>query len=315
MVKKWLSYQEQVSRLQERGLVVADADACERFLSEVSYYRLSGYFRYWQKDPMYGDDRFFEGVHVDVIEDVYRKEGEIADVVFAAIRRFEILLRTRFSYFYGERVGSGWNLVRGEGLASPSGIDRSDVGAHVLRDLNRSKEAFVGRYRDDREVDGHGVFTVDAYRDLPVWVAAEVLSFGVLSRCVEASVDSGVLNDIAGSINVSKSILPGQIKSLVYLRNRIAHHARIWNHSVIDAPALSGSGKRRRRIKKRIDCKYGKFDPRSVYCVLVALDGLLERASIDGDWLQSEIAPRLAENRFLDRGIRSPRKYGEMDIS
>ena len=315
MAKEWLSYQEQVSRLQERGLVVANADACERFLSEVSYYRLSGYFRYWQKDPMYGDDRFFEGVHVDVIEDVYRKEGEIADVVFAAIRRFEILLRTRFSYFYGERVGSGWNLVRGEGLASPSGIDRSDVGAHVLRDLNRSKEAFVGRYRDDREVDGHGVFTVDAYRDLPVWVAAEVLSFGVLSRCVEASVDSGVLNDIAGSINVSKSILPGQIKSLVYLRNRIAHHARIWNHSVIDAPALSGSGKRRRRIKKRIDCKYGKFDPRSVYCVLVALDGLLERASIDGDWLQSEIAPRLAENRFLDRGIRSPRKYGEMDIS
>ena len=145
MAKEWLSYQEQVSRLQERGLVVANADACERFLSEVSYYRFSGYFRYWQKDPMYGDDRFLGGVHVDVIEDVYRKEGEVADVVFAAIRRFEILLRTRFSYFYGERVGSGWNLVRGEGLASPSGIDRSDVGAHVLRDLNRSKEAFVGR--------------------------------------------------------------------------------------------------------------------------------------------------------------------------
>ena len=315
MVKKWLSYQEQVSRLQERGLVVADADACECFLSEVSYYRFSGYFRYWQKDPTYGDDRFREGVHVDVIEDVYRKEGEIADVVFTAIRRFEILLRTRFSYFYGERVGSGWNLVRGEGLASPPGMGRSDIGAHVLRDLNRSKEAFVGRYRDDREVDDHGLFTVDAYRDLPVWVAAEVLSFGVLSRCVEASVNSGVLDDIAGSLNVSKAILPGQIKSLVYLRNRIAHHARIWNHSVLDAPALSGSRKGKRRIKKRIECKYGKFDPRSVYCVLVALDGLLERASIDGDWLQSEIAPRLAENRFLDRGIRSPRKYGEMDLS
>ena len=311
MAKEWLSYQEQVSRLQERGLVVANADACERFLSEVSYYRFSGYFRYWQKDPMYGDDRFLGGVHVDVIEDVYRKEGEVADVVFAAIRRFEILLRTRFSYFYGERVGSGWNLVRGEGLASPSGIDRSDVGAHVLRDLNRSKEAFVGRYRDDREVDGHGVFTVDAYRDLPVWVAAEVLSFGVLSRCVEASVDSGVLNDIAGSINVSKSILPGQIKSLVYLRNRIAHHARIWNHSVLDAPALPGG----RKARKRVEREYGKFDPRSVYCILVVLDVLLKRASLEGDCFCSEIVPRLADNRFLDRGIRYPRKYGEMDLS
>ena len=34
------------------------------------------------------------GVHVDVIEDVYRKEGEIADVVFAANQIFILLRRT-----------------------------------------------------------------------------------------------------------------------------------------------------------------------------------------------------------------------------
>ena len=132
MVKKWLSYREQVSRLQERGLVVSDAHACESFLSEVSYYRFSGYFRYWQKDPKYGDDRFLGGVKLDAIKNVYHKECEVADVIFAAIRRVEILLRTRFSYFYGGRMGSGWNLVRGEGLVSPPGMDRSDIGVHVL---------------------------------------------------------------------------------------------------------------------------------------------------------------------------------------
>ena len=97
MVKAWLSYQEQVSRLQERGLVISDARACESFLSEVGYYRISGYFRYWQKDPKYGDDRFRNGVDLDIIEGIYRKECEVADVIFSAIRRVEILLRTRFS--------------------------------------------------------------------------------------------------------------------------------------------------------------------------------------------------------------------------
>lgn len=314
MAKKWLSYQEQVSRLQERGLVVSDTYACESFLSEVSYYRFSGYFRYWQKNPKYGDDQFLDGVNLETIENIYRKECEVADVIFAAIRRVEILIRTRFSHSYGKCVGSGWNLVQGEGLAFPGSSSGPDVSDHVLRDLNRSKEAFVGRYRDNGKVD-NGVFTLAAYHDLPVWVAVEVLSFGTLSRCVEASAGSGVLDDIAGSLNISKAILPGQIRSFVYLRNRIAHNARIWNHSALDAPALSGNRKGKKRIKKRIERKYGKFDPRSVYCVLVALDGLLEHASIDGDWLQSEITPRLAENRFLDRGIRSPRKYGEMDLS
>ena len=310
MVKAWLSYQEQVSRLQERGLVISDARACESFLSEVGYYRISGYFRYWQKDPKYGDDRFRNGVDLDIIEGIYRKECEVADVIFSAIRRVEILLRTRFSYSYGRRVGSGWNLVQGEGLTSPGASGGVDVGDYVLRDLNRSKEAFVGRYRDDGEVD-NGDFTVAAYRELPVWVAVEVLSFGTLSRCVEASAGSGVLDDIAASLNISRSILPGQIRSFVYLRNRIAHNARIWNHSVLDAPALPGGN----RARKRIERNYGKFDSRSVYCVLVALDWLFKRASIDDDWLRTEIIPRLESDRFLKRGICSPRKYGNMDLS
>ena len=310
MAKKWLSYQEQVSRLQERGLVVSDTYACESFLSEVSYYRFSGYFRYWQKNPKYGDDQFLDGINLETIENIYRKECEVADVIFAAIRRVEILIRTRFSHSYGKCVGSGWNLVQGEGLASPGSSSGPDVSDHVLRDLNRSKEAFVGRYRDNGEVD-NGVFTIAAYHDLPVWVAVEVLSFGTLSRCVEASAGSGVLDDIAGSLNISKAILPGQIRSFVYLRNRIAHNARIWNHSVLDAPALPGGNKARKRIERN----YGKFDSRSVYCVLVALDCLFKRASIDDDWLHAEIIPRLESDRFLKRGICSPRKYGNMDLS
>ena len=41
MVKRWLSYDEQVKLLQERGLTVTDAASAAEFLSRVNYYRLS----------------------------------------------------------------------------------------------------------------------------------------------------------------------------------------------------------------------------------------------------------------------------------
>ena len=56
MQKNWLSYDEQLDLLARRGMRIEDESAAAQVLSCVSYYRLSGYFRYWQKDPDYGDD-------------------------------------------------------------------------------------------------------------------------------------------------------------------------------------------------------------------------------------------------------------------
>lgn len=41
--KPWLSYAQQLERLKDRGLIVADLAAAERFLSHLNYYRFSGY--------------------------------------------------------------------------------------------------------------------------------------------------------------------------------------------------------------------------------------------------------------------------------
>lgn len=66
--------------------------------------------------------------------------------------------------------------------------------------------------------------------------------------------------------------------------DQIAHHARIWNHSVLDA--------------------------RSVYEVLVALDGMLATPKAGMAWLD----PLLDQTTLLTRGLRSPAKYGQMGL-
>lgn len=52
MQKDWLSFDEQLELLARRGMRIEDECTAVQVLSRVSYYRFSGYFRYWQKDPL-----------------------------------------------------------------------------------------------------------------------------------------------------------------------------------------------------------------------------------------------------------------------
>ena len=58
MDKPRRSYTEQVKLLASRGMRVDDVTTAGEFLSKVSSYRLSGYFRYWQRDAAHADNRF-----------------------------------------------------------------------------------------------------------------------------------------------------------------------------------------------------------------------------------------------------------------
>lgn len=133
----------------------------------------------------------------------------------------------------------------------------------------------------------------------------EALSFGTLSRCLEASERSGVLAAVAAEIDVAQGTLASQVGSLVYLRNRYAHHARLWNHSVLDSPGLNNNIARRARRKR------GVFEDRAVFRTLVVLNLILEQAGLESRWLERKVLPLLAENITLEEGLRSPRKYGE----
>jgi hypothetical protein len=43
-LKPWLSIQDQIERLQRRGMQISDEEAAAQWLSAVGYYRLSGYW-------------------------------------------------------------------------------------------------------------------------------------------------------------------------------------------------------------------------------------------------------------------------------
>ena len=304
MDKRWLSYEEQVELLQARGMTVTNTASAVEFLSRVNYYRFSGYFRYWQIDAAAGNNNFLEGSSFDVVQRVYEAEQNLIAVCDEVLHPIEVLLRTRFAYYYAQHVGSTGAFARGEGFTQSPNPNDERVENRALSNLDRSKEAFVAHYRDDIKTGNS--YGAEAYGRMPIWVAVEAFSFGSLSRLIEASRQSGVLHSMADSMNVSPTTLPSQVRSFVYLRNRIAHCAKLWNHSVLDRPGLLAN------ISRRAKRDHRQFSDHSIYKIFVALDQISTRTGLQKDWLATCVEPILTANDLLAAGIANPARYGEM---
>lgn len=301
--KKWLSYGDQLELLVRRGMRIEDQSRAEKLLSYVSYYRLSGYFQYWQKDPSYGDDSFIDGTSFERIYGLYEAERKLSSVAKEWLAKCEILLRTRFAHHYGESFAPSKSFAYGKGFTQPPSVDEDLIQERILSDLDRSKDLFIDHYRDGIKQGSH--FAPEAYDRMPIWVAVEALSFGTLSRMIEASGESGVLDAMASSLGTTRRVLPSQVRSFVYLRNRTAHYGRLWNISVRDSPALQ-------KTKRRIRRDYRPFAEQSVYEILVALHDLGKRAGICEDLLGLYIEPLLKNQPLLAYGISTPKRYGEV---
>ena len=306
-MKQWHTYEQQLSLLVDRGLCIQNEKVALEFLSRVNYYRLSGYFRYWQRDPVRNDNRFIPGTSFEKIKQLYEAEEQLVVKCNDILHPLEVLLRTRFAYSYGHLVAPFGGFARGDGFTQPPNPNGVRAEEHALNNLEHSKESFIAHYRDDIRIGNS--YALEAYDRMPIWVAVEGMTFGALSRLIAASGESGVLDEIAKSLSTSRRTLPSQIRSFVYLRNRCAHCSKLWNHSVLDAPGLLPN------IERRAKKTHGQFSPRSVYKIFVAMDELTSKVGIATGWLTHQIDPLLHSSPLLSAGIKTPARYGEFDVS
>src|SRR5687767_3304096 len=100
--KPALSFEAQITQLEERGLIIEDHDRARRWLSRVSYYRLSAYFLPFK---VQGQDRFQEGASLGQICDLYNFDRRLRLLLLDAIERIEVALRTALTYEIAHRYG------------------------------------------------------------------------------------------------------------------------------------------------------------------------------------------------------------------
>lgn len=160
---------------------------------------------------------------------LYEFDTELRDLMFKAIQRLEIALRTKiiqeFSLVYGPFWFFDTNLADDEHkfIENMNSIDR---------ELQRSKEEFIKEYRCN----------YDKLTFPPAWKTLELVSFGTLSKLYYNFSDKKLKKRVARQFNLPQhEVLESWMRSITVLRNCCAHHSRLWNRYLPNAPQMSSS--------------------------------------------------------------------------
>jgi len=254
--KPALSFEEQLSLLEERGLAVPDRQRAIRWLSHISYYRLSAYCL-----PFKNGEVFHPGATFDQVAGLYIFDRKLRLILMDAIERVEVAVRTALTYRIAHEHGP---FGHAEAKNFDPRFDHERFMQELAEEEVRSHETFVDHYRGKYKSETH----------LPVWMAMELASFGQVSRLYKAS-NPSIKRAIARPYNVLDMHFATWLHALNYVRNVCAHHRRLWNRELRVRPKLPSLSR---------SWPYQVPSNSRLYCVLVILRHLVKIISPNCMW-------------------------------
>lgn len=208
--KSHLSYKEQIKLLQSRNLIITNEQFAIKKLKHLNYYRLSAYFHpYFEEKNRFRDDTKFE----DILQ-LYYFDKEFRNLIFYAIEKIEVYIRTQISYTLSKNVGV-FSYTKTELFHDKK--YHEDILKIIQSETKRSKEIFVKEFYEKYD---------EEY--LPIWSMVEIISFNTLSR-IYANLNESYRKEIIKDIDIKPFVFQRWLHTLTYVRNISAHHSRLWN--------------------------------------------------------------------------------------
>lgn len=245
--KPWLSLDQQIEKLDGRGVDVDPRDRTAALLCAIGYYRITGYLYPLRSSEQYIDENgkvrtrvlqgYKPGASIDHIAEVIDLDRSLRLLVMDGVERIEVAFRMRIGYVLGRR--SAFAHLDPETFL-PTFVEhqldrttgwRTRPGKHaewlqrVADRRDRSDETFVAHFREN--YGGR----------MPIWALTEILELGHLSRLYQGLRDEDA-EEIAREFGVpTKRLMASWLASVNYVRNVAAHHARLYNRKLQHAPS------------------------------------------------------------------------------
>lgn len=221
--KPALSIDEQIDLLESRGMVFSDKQSASHYLSHISYYRLRAYTFPYQNnaDP---NHPFWHPTPFNRVLNDYVLDRKLRMMVFDALEKVEIALRTQIIYQYSLAHGGDWykDVMH---FRKPHMHGR-DLGS-LVKEINRSQEEFIRHFQRK----------YTSSTNPPAWMALEVSTLGTLSKMYENLVLSREKKEVAAHFGLNHPfVLESWMKTFSHIRNICAHHSRLWNRPITLIP-------------------------------------------------------------------------------
>ncbi|OEE80236.1 Abi family protein [Vibrio genomosp. F6] len=263
--KAYQSPDDLIMYMQAKGLTVASQADAKTFLESINYYRFKVYlwpFLDATQSSYVPNSTFEQGV------ELYRFDEELRALMFNIICRVEIKLRSKLDQVVASHTNNPFwylddSLLLGGKVRSMSGV-RASVASYFQQSKDDYSNHFKQNYFND---------TNHNFKQLPpFWVATELMTFGQIST-VYTSIskplfngpqNTNKLNQLAHEFGARNYVeLTSWVMAIRDVRNRCAHHSRVWN---VNHRQPSG-------ISTYLDPQYQSPQPNRIYmfCVLLKI--------------------------------------------
>lgn len=259
-----MSFAEQVSQLEERGLVGASNFQAE--ISRIGYYRLSAYwhpFRDFDGQEFDNREHFRAGARFDEVLALYQFDTRLRSAVFEAATCLEIAIRVQLGHVMGRR-STFCHL-------EPEHLDTAAVSRYHAPFLSKyydlqskSREDFIPHFKNKY------------LGSLPIWVATEILQFGSLAELFRLAKyeDRQSIAEEFGPLHADE--FASWLRSVVHVRNICAHHGRLWNRAIVVSPKIPSSN-------RFPELAHLASSGMTMYRVVAVIATLLQACGLDGD--------------------------------
>lgn len=247
--KPFFTYPRLIALLAERGMSFSDLSRAERKLVQLSYYRLSGFWYPARAFRMNGSshercavtgkplrlDTFQDGTCFDDVVSLYRFDKQLRMLMLDAIERLEVHFKTLIAHEMGYHDPMAHTQSRF--ILRKWTQPYTDARGHKRNkweEWSHKQQSHIARSREDC-IRWH----VNAGKSIPIWVAVEAWDFGDLSEFFEL-LSSKYQNLILARLGLDNAkVLSRWLQQISHLRNRCAHHSRIWNQASPNALAIA----------------------------------------------------------------------------
>ncbi|BBG58347.1 Abi family protein [Providencia rustigianii] len=221
-------YAEQLDLLLERGMQIADRDRAIKKLTQVGYYRLSGFW-YISRVIVTGDDglsrrtdQFLAGTTFENAYDLYLFDKKLRLLMLDALERIEIHIRSVIAHEIGRLDPLAYR-------------NSSFINPKFTSDTNSKFDQWLvaldGKIKASR--DECICWHREQKKEIPFWVAVETWDFGQMSKYY-TMLKGGLQQKITRRFDIDNTrLFANWLNGLNILRNRCAHHSRIWNRKYI----------------------------------------------------------------------------------
>lgn len=215
-----LTYLEQTTQLQGRGLEISNIKRATHLLESISYYRLSGYWYPMLKDK--SNHKFKSNSTFQNAFELYCFDKKLRILVLSELEKIEVSIRAKMIYVLSHEYGPFWYQ---DSKLFKNHIKHSKSLGSLQNEYKRSDEDFIEAFSNK-------------YSDSlpPSWIMLEITSFGTMSFLYSNLKGGRTKRAIANHFGLNDRTFVSWLHAVVYLRNVCAHHSRLWNRTMSIQP-------------------------------------------------------------------------------